>query len=78
MWENILDLAMSNGLWAVLFLGLLIYELKDSSIREKKYQNTIEKLSENLSVVNEIKYTVDDISQNVKKSKKEKLISEKT
>jgi hypothetical protein len=77
MWENILNLAMSNGLWAVLFLGLLIYELKDSSIREKKYQSTIEKLSESLSVVNEIKYTVDDISQNVKKSKKEKMISEK-
>ena len=35
MWEEITNLAIQNGLFAVLFLGLLIYLLKDSSKREK-------------------------------------------
>ena len=30
MWEQIVNLAISNGLFAVLFLGLLIYQLKDT------------------------------------------------
>ncbi len=45
MWDEIFNLAISNGIFAVMFLCLLIYELKDSSKREKKYQDTLEKLS---------------------------------
>ena len=45
MWEEIFKLAVSNGIFAVMFLGLLIYQLKDSGRREKKYQDTLEKLS---------------------------------
>ena len=39
IWEQIVNLAISNGLFAVLFLGLLVYQLKDSRSREKKYQD---------------------------------------
>ena len=37
MWEEIFNLALNNGLWAVLFLMLLVYVLKDSKSRESKY-----------------------------------------
>lgn len=59
MWQEILNLAISNGLFAVLFMGLLIYQLKDSRTREEKYQSTIESLGKALLVIEEIK---DDVS----------------
>ncbi len=45
MWDNILELAISDGLWALLFCVLLIYQLKDSKVREVKYQDTIDRKS---------------------------------
>ena len=54
MWEEILNLALNNGLWAVLFLGLLIYQLRDSRNREQKYQETIYELNKTLNKVNVI------------------------
>ena len=55
MWNEILNLAIKNGLWAVLFLGLFIFVIKDSSSREKKYQQTIKDLTTHLGIVKEIK-----------------------
>ena len=69
MWEQIVNLAISNGLFAVLFLGLLIYQLRDSRNREQKYQITIEKLGNSLEIVKQVKEDVEDI--------KDKLISKK-
>ena len=69
MWEQIVNLAIQNGLFAVLFLGLLIYQLKDSSKREKKYQQTIETLNKHLDVVEDIEKNVEEIKDNVKSSK---------
>ena len=70
MWQNIFDLAIKNGLWAVLFLGLLIFVLKDSKQRENKYQQTIKDLTEHLGVVNEIKEEVEQVKEVVFKEKK--------
>jgi hypothetical protein len=61
MWEQIVNLAISNGLFAVLFLGLLIYQLRDSRSREQKYQSTIEKLGDSLEIVKQVKDDVEDI-----------------
>ena len=72
MWDEIIKLAMSNGIWAVLFLGLLIFQLKDSACREKKYQKTIEVLSNNLSVVEQIKEEVAEIKSAIKLSSSKK------
>ena len=55
MWEQIVNLAISNGLFAVMFLGLFIYQLRDSKNREIKYQETISKLGDSLQVVKEVK-----------------------
>lgn len=65
MWNQILDLAINNGLWAVLFMGLLIYQLKDSKNREKKYQDTIAELSNTLTKVNKIDDTVSVLAENI-------------
>lgn len=70
MWEQIVNLAISNGLFAVMFLGLFIYQLKDSKTRESKYQETIAKLGDSLQVVKEVKLDVEMI--------KEQLINKKT
>ena len=77
MWDEILTLAIENGLWAVLFLGLFIFVIRDSSNREKKYQKTIKDLTENLGIVKHIKEDVDEIKQFVYKNKRGRRISEK-
>lgn len=69
MWEKIFNLAISNGIWAVLFLVLLFFQLKDSKKREEKYQKTIETLGASLKVVTEIKEDVEDIKIELKKLK---------
>ena len=69
MWEEIFNLALSNGIWSAMFLGLLIYQLKDSNKREKKYQETIAKLNEHLGAVSEIKEEVKEIRQAVMRVK---------
>ena len=61
MWTEIFNLALNNGLWAVLFCVLLLYVLKDSRSREKKYQTTIESLGNSLSIVQAIKDDIEDI-----------------
>ena len=65
MWEQIVNLAISNGLFAVLFLGLLVYQLKDSRTREQKYQMTIEKLGNSLEIVKQVKEDVEDIKDKI-------------
>ncbi len=59
--EDIMSLAISNGLFAVLFVFLLFYQLKDSSKREKKYQETIECLSKHLNVIEDVDKNVEEI-----------------
>lgn len=69
MWEQIFNLAISNGLFAVLFLGLFIYQLKDSRSREQKYQATIEKLGNSLEIVKHVKEDVEEIKLKLSTSK---------
>ncbi len=69
MWEKIFNLAIGNGIWAVLFLVLLFFQLKDSKRREEKYQRTIEALGVSLKVVTEIKEDVEEIKVELNKLK---------
>ena len=69
MWEEIFKLALSNGIWSAMFLGLLVFQLKDSSKREKKYQETIARLNQHLGAVSEIKEEVKEIRQAVMEGK---------
>ncbi len=61
MWQKIIELALTNGIWSALFVGLLIYQLKDSSKRERKYQETIAKLNMHLDCVSDIKEEIKEI-----------------
>ena len=70
MYEEIIQLAIKNGLWAVLFIVLFFYILRDAARREKKYQNTIEKLNEHLKTVNDIKKEVGEIIEIITRPKK--------
>lgn len=59
--EEIMSLALSNGLFASLFVFLFLYQLRDSSKREKKYQETIEVLSKHLDIIEIVDKNVEDI-----------------
>ena len=69
MWEQIVNLAISNGLFAVLFLGLLIYQLKDSKARENRYQETIARLGSALEIVRSVKEDVEEIKSKLDNNK---------
>ncbi|MDE6401068.1 MAG: hypothetical protein K2L54_00470 [Clostridiales bacterium] len=49
--DEIVSLVVANGLFAVLFCGLLVYELRDSRSRERKYTQTIRALTDKLDAV---------------------------
>lgn len=67
MWEELIKLAVSNGIWAVLFLALLVYQLRDSASREVKYQQTIASLTDKLDIVEDIRGDIVDIKNSISK-----------
>lgn len=78
MWNDVFNIAISNGIFAVMFVALLVYVLKDSRKRENKYQNIIDILSVKLNTVEEIKQDVSEIKQcltnaSIKRRKNEKI-----
>ena len=48
MESELIKSAMTQGFWAVLFVVLLLYVLKENSKREENYQSIISKLSEEI------------------------------
>ena len=77
MWNDIINIAISNGIFAALFVSLLVYALKDGNVREKKYQKTIETLANKLGIVEEIKQDVKDVKSLILFPKKGKNDNEK-
>ena len=76
MWQEILNIVISNGIFATLFVLLLLYLLKDSAKREDKYTNTISALNRHLNIVEniendiaDVKVVADEINDNVKNVK---------
>ena len=66
MWDKILELAIGDGLWALLFCVLLIYELKDSRARENKYQETINSLTKDLEYMRDIDEDIENMNNAVR------------
>lgn len=66
MWDKIVNLAIDDGIWALLFCFLLIFELKDSRAREQKYQKTISELSQDLAYMNTMNKNIDKIHQEMR------------
>lgn len=53
MEEKILDLAVQQGIWAVLFIALLFFVLNENSKRESKYQEIISQLTDKFQCIEE-------------------------
>jgi len=78
MWENVITFAINHGLMSVLFIGLMIYMLRDVEKREKKYVEIIEKLAERFRVVEEIAHSMSGVEREVRDVKIElKLLKKK-
>lgn len=65
MITEIMQLAISNGLWAVLFVFLFVYQLKDSNKREKQYISIINQLSGSCAILKKVDLNLQDVSKNV-------------
>ena len=70
MIDEIMNLAISNGLWAVLFVILFLYQINSSAKRELKYQNVIDKLSNSLGLIKNIDQNVKSVTKDLDKIKK--------
>jgi len=72
MENEVIQLAASQGLWAMLFVCLLFYVLKENSKREQSFQDIILALTEKLDTLESIKADLAEIKddlQNVAKQR---------
>ncbi|WP_312652147.1 BhlA/UviB family holin-like peptide [Aminipila sp.] len=74
MENEIIEAALSQGIWAVLSVVLLFYiirtqEKRDEkqNDREQKYQELLGQLAEKLNIVQEIKTDIAEIKKAIKK-----------
>ena len=77
LWEQIVSVVVSNGIFATLFVGLFCYQLKDSKRREEKYQQTIEDLTVHLDLIEDVKEDVKEL-KTIVMSKRTRKKSEKS
>ncbi len=61
LWQEIMSVVISNGIFAILFVLLFFYQIKDSKQREEKYQQTIAELTKHIGTINEIKEDVEEL-----------------
>lgn len=76
MENEMIKLAMSQGIWAVISVSLLFYILKNQEKRdekqeerEKNYQDIISKMSDKLIIVEDIKKDMGDVKDYIIKNK---------
>ena len=72
LWQDIVSVIISNGIFAILFVALFVYQLKDSKRREEKYQRTIDELSAHIGVVEKIKEDVEYLKEIVTPKRRRK------
>ncbi len=61
IWSIILSMVSESGVWAMLFLALLLVLIKSFNKREEIYQNLIKMLGKSLNKVDEIKEDIEDL-----------------
>ena len=67
IWNEVISVVVSNGIFATLFVFLFFYQLKDSAKREKAYQQTIQDLTEHLEMIEEVKEEVSELKNVITK-----------
>ena len=61
--ENILEVALQQGIWAALYIYLLFRMLRENAQREEKYQQMIDTLSKNIQTgIDNIQNRLDDMA----------------
>lgn len=65
MENELITYVISNISFGALFVWLLWDTRKDSKQREEKYQNTIDKLADKISIVHDIKEDVEEIKNKI-------------
>ena len=60
-----IDLIVSQGIFAILFLWLFIDTRKENKERESKYQEIIKELADTVNIVKEIKEDVQEIKNKI-------------
>lgn len=62
-WQEFLKVLISNGIFAVLFVFLFFWQLKDSEKREQSYRLTIQSLTNRLEDLEKVQADIDEIRQ---------------
>ncbi len=66
VWNEIISIVISNGIFAILFVLLFFYQLKDSAKREVRYQETIEQLTSHLQILENVQEDLNEIKEYLK------------
>ena len=62
MEQDIMKMAASQGLWAVLFVALLFWVLRENAKREENYQKLLQDLTDKFEILEDVKNEVGKIS----------------
>lgn len=65
--DELIKVALSQGLGYGLFVFLLLYVLKTTGNRENRYQDLLDTLAEKFNVVEDIKEDVKEIKNKIEK-----------
>ena len=71
-WSELLKSVISYGVFAMLFVFLFFYQLKDSAKREESYRETIEALADSLQVLSDVKVQVERLVELMERREDEK------
>lgn len=66
--NELMSIDVSQISFAALFVWLLLDTNKKNQAREEKYQETIDKLAENIGVIQEVKEDVEEIRDIIQKT----------
>ncbi|MBA4542881.1 hypothetical protein H1164_08200 [Thermoactinomyces daqus] len=62
--EVLLDIVKNNGVWATLFVFLLLYTLRQAEKREEKLMNFIDEMSDNFE---KLSWNLEKLAEDVDK-----------
>lgn len=63
--DDLMKEALSQGFGYALFVFLLLYVLRTTGNREKRYQDLLDKLSEKFSIIEDIKSDVKEVKDHI-------------
>ncbi|MBQ8444630.1 MAG: bacteriocin [Clostridia bacterium] len=69
-WNELIGSVVSNGIFAMLFVFLLFYQLKDSQKREQAYRNTINELSTHLIIIEQVREELADLKDMISREER--------